>query len=223
VTFTDNHDGTATIAGTPTVAGAFPITVKASNGASTDATQSFTLTVTAPPKITSANTATFTSNIAGQSFTVTTAAGYPAATTITETGALPSGVTFTDNGNGTATIAGTPTVSTSTNYVLTIKASNGTSPDATQSFTLKVTKAVTRFATSTNSTPEPGSLQGSVPLKAAAVGAPTTSLTSFLPATSRHPQRAAAHTTGSSAAKPSGTAVPIGPAGSRTAITASLD
>jgi hypothetical protein len=140
VTFTDNHNGTATIAGTPTVAGAFPITIKASNGASTDATQSFTLTVNAPPAITSANTATFTSNLAGQTFTVTTAAGYPTATTLTETGALPAGVTFTDNHNGTATIAGTPSVTTSTNYPIVIKASNGISPDATQNFTLKVTK-----------------------------------------------------------------------------------
>ena len=39
------------------------------------------------------------------SFTVTTT-GAPAAA-LTETGALPSGITFTDNGNGTATIAGT--------------------------------------------------------------------------------------------------------------------
>ena len=28
--------------------------------------------------------------------------------TLSETGALPSGVTFIDNGNGTATLAGTP-------------------------------------------------------------------------------------------------------------------
>ena len=140
VTFTDNGNGTATLAGTPTVAGAFTITIKASNGASTDATQSFTLTVNAPPVITSANTATFTSNLAGQSFTVTTTAGFPTATTITETGALPSGMTFTDNHNGTATIAGTPTVTASTNYPLVIKASNGIAPNASQNFTLKVTK-----------------------------------------------------------------------------------
>jgi hypothetical protein len=138
VSFTDNHNGTATIAGTPTVAGAFTITITASNGASTNATQTFTLTVNAPPTITSANTVTFTSHIAN-SFTVTTTAGYPTATTITETGALPAGVTFTDNHNGTATIAGTPTQTTSTNYALTIKASNGIAPDATQAFTLKVT------------------------------------------------------------------------------------
>jgi hypothetical protein len=146
VTFTDNGDGTATVAGTSTVAGAYTITVRASNGASTDATQSFTLTVNAPPTITSANTARFTSNVAGQTFTVTTTAGFPTATTLTETGALPAGMTFNDNHNGTATIAGTASVSASTNYPIVIKASNGISPDASQNFTLTVYKATQTIA-----------------------------------------------------------------------------
>ena len=33
---------------------------------------------------------------------MTTSAGFPVATTVTKTGALPEGVTFTDNGDGTA-------------------------------------------------------------------------------------------------------------------------
>ena len=73
-----------------------------------DATQSFTLTVNQAtrPAITSATSTTFTVGTAG-SFTVTTT-GFPTPT-LSETGALPSGVTFTDNGNGTATLSGTPT------------------------------------------------------------------------------------------------------------------
>ena len=49
MTFTDNGDGTATLAGTPATgpAGRYPITITATNGVSPDATQSFTLTVTA--------------------------------------------------------------------------------------------------------------------------------------------------------------------------------
>ncbi len=141
VSFTDNHDGTATIAGTPTAAGCLPDHHQGQQrGQHRRDARRFTLTVNAPPVITSANTATFTSDLAGQSFTVTTTAGYPTATTITETGALPAGMTFTDNHNGTATIAGTPSVTTSTNYPIVIKASNGIAPDASQSFTLKVTK-----------------------------------------------------------------------------------
>ena len=56
---------------------------------------------------------------------------------LTESGTLPSGVSFTDNGNGTATIAGTPANGTQGSYPLTITASNGLTP-ATQTFTLTV-------------------------------------------------------------------------------------
>ena len=109
VTFTDNGDGTATLGGTPGTnsGGSYPFSIIASNGIAPNSAQGFTLTVTAPPTFTSASYAAFTIGSAG-SFTVTTAAGTPTATTITETGALPSGVTFTDNGDGTATLAGTP-------------------------------------------------------------------------------------------------------------------
>ncbi len=68
-----------------------------------------TLNENVAPTITSASSAT---SIVGApfSFTVTTT-GEPTAT-LTETGALPTGITFTDNGNGTATIAGTAASST---------------------------------------------------------------------------------------------------------------
>ena len=36
-----------------------------------------------------------------------TTTGFPTPT-VSESGALPGGVTFTDNGNGTATLSGTP-------------------------------------------------------------------------------------------------------------------
>ena len=137
VTFTDNGDGTATLAGTPTVTGAFPITITAGNGQSTDASQSFTLTVTQPPTISSAAEATF--SIAGtNSFTVTTTAGHPTATTLSASGTLPSGVAFIDNGDGTATLAGTPVNGSSGSYPLTVTAANDAGP-SDQSFTLTVT------------------------------------------------------------------------------------
>ena len=107
VTFTDNGNGTATLAGTPAAGtgGSYPITLSATNGVSPDASQSFTLTVNQAPSITSGSSTTFTDGHAG-SFTVTTT-GFPKPS-LSETGALPSGVTFVDNGNGTATLAGTP-------------------------------------------------------------------------------------------------------------------
>ncbi len=143
VTLTDNGDGTATLAGTPAAStdGSYPITITASNGVSPDATQSFTLTVNkAPtaPAITSPDNTGLTVGTAG-TFTVTST-GYPVAA-LTESGTLPSGVTLTDNGDGTATLAGTPASGSQGSYPITITASNGVSPDATQTFTLTVTPA----------------------------------------------------------------------------------
>ena len=50
-------------------------------------------------------------------------------------------MTFVDNGDGTATLAGTPAAGTGGTYALTITAANGVLPDATQSFTLTVDQA----------------------------------------------------------------------------------
>ncbi len=137
VTFVDNGDGTATLAGTPAAgsSGSYPITITASNGVSPEASQSFVLTVDGPPAITSGDATTFTEGSSG-TFTVTTS-GLPDAA-LSESGDLPAGVTFTDNGDGTATLTGTPAVGTQGSYPVTISASNGFSPDASQSFVLTV-------------------------------------------------------------------------------------
>ena len=138
VSFTDNGDGTATLAGTPAAGstGSYPITIKATNAVSS-ATQSFTLTVNKPPAITSADHTTLTAGSAGN-FTVTTS-GNPAPG-LSQTGTLPAGISFVDNGNGTATLAGTPSAGTGGSYPLTIKATNSVST-ASQSFTLTVNQA----------------------------------------------------------------------------------
>ncbi len=143
VTFTDNGNGTATLAGTPSTSGTFTLTLKATNVVSS-ANQTFTLTVNTAPVITSANNATFTVGSLG-SFTVTTT-GTPAPS-ITETGSLPNGVTFTDNLNGTATLGGTPASGTGGRYNLTFTAHNGAGTDATQTFTLTVNQAPLIFST----------------------------------------------------------------------------
>ena len=87
----------------------------------------------AAPAITSASSTTFTEGSAG-SFTVTSTGNPHAA--LSETGTLPAGVSFADNGDGTATLSGTPTVSGT--YPFTITANNGVGSPATQSFTLTV-------------------------------------------------------------------------------------
>ena len=124
MTFVDNRDGTATLAGTPDAGtgGTYALTITAANGVVPDATQSFTLTVDGSPAITSADRHDVPVGIAG-TFTVTTT-GFPTSA-LSETGALPSGVTFVDNGDGTATLAGTPDAGTGGTYALTITAANG--------------------------------------------------------------------------------------------------
>ena len=139
ITFTDNDNGTATINGVPkaTDGGNYTVTITAKNNQGT-VTQAFTLVVDEAPIITSKASATFTAGDTG-TFTVTTD-GFPAAT-LTEShlagypAGLPAGVTFTDNGNGTATISGIPTADGSYPIVLTATNAFGS---ASESFTLKV-------------------------------------------------------------------------------------
>ena len=152
VNFVDNADGTGTLSGTPApgTGGPYAITFTAANGIAPDAVQNFTLAVNQAPAITSGSATTFTVGTSG-SFTVSTT-GFPtgASMVISETGALPTGVTFVNNGNGTATLSGPPAAGTSGSYPITITANNGIAPNATQNFTLNVVAAPT--FTSVNAT-----------------------------------------------------------------------
>src|SRR5207248_957183 len=111
------------------------LTFTASNGVGTPATQNFTLTVNAAHALTSAASTTF---VAGTPGSLTVAASGSPTPTLTESGALPAGVTFVNNGNGTATLSGSPAAATQGTYALTLTAANGVTPNATQAFTLTV-------------------------------------------------------------------------------------
>ena len=119
----------------PGTGGKYPINLTASDGAFTDTTQAFTLVVEGPPIITSSEVATFTVGQPG-AFTVTSM-GVPTPG-LSEIGSLPTGVTFTDNGNGTATLAGTPGPGTDGAYAIATIAVNGTNPPAIATLTLTV-------------------------------------------------------------------------------------
>jgi hypothetical protein len=140
VKFVDNGDGTATLSGRPGIGlglvGDYALTFTASNGVAPAATQNFTLTITRPPLITSVNNATFVVGTAN-TFTVKTRNTVPKST-LSLTGTLPGGVTFTPLANGTATLSGTPGAGSEGVYYLTITATNGTLPNAVQLFTLTV-------------------------------------------------------------------------------------
>jgi hypothetical protein len=142
VSFTDNGDGMATLAGSPAAGttGTYHFSITASNGVGSDFTQHFTLTVNQPeaPAIMTGNSTVFTVDQVG-SFTVR-ATGSPTPT-LSESGALPSGVTFTDNSDGTATLGGTPVAGTKGTYQFSITAHNGVGSDFVQSFMLTVNQS----------------------------------------------------------------------------------
>ena len=138
--FVDNGDGTAVIQGIPDAgtAGDYDLLITADNGVNPNNSQNFSLHVAqgpVSPDITSPNNATFSVG-SGSTFTVTST-GNPTAA-IGESGSLPSGITFIDNGDGTATISGTPSVGSGGNYNITLTAFNGINPNSNQNFTLSV-------------------------------------------------------------------------------------
>jgi hypothetical protein len=144
LTFTDLGNGTATISGTPgagTGTGGIVIiaeqTLSATN-ISGATSQKVSVRVRPPLTITSPASTTFGIGVSN-SFTVRTTGGPQ---TITVDGSRPANVTFIDNGNGTATLAGMPPLSARGTYPLTLTA---TADDTatTQSFSLDVQSKLT--------------------------------------------------------------------------------
>jgi hypothetical protein len=135
LTFHDHANGSATISGTPTVGGVYDLVLKAQTSAKPITRQDFVLTVTEPPAITSIASATFTIG-AQNSYTVTTG-GYPTATLL-EKLPLPAGLTFHDNGNGTATLSGDPAPETIGTIALKFRAKDAPLAPAMQPFTLTI-------------------------------------------------------------------------------------
>ena len=140
VTFTDNGNGTGTLAGTPgaNTGGVHSIAVKATNEAGSD-TRTFTLTINQAPALAGPAGATYTVGQPGGPTTFTST-GHPTPA-LSSAGILPTGVGFADNGDGTGAYAGTPGSGTGGLYNTTVKAANGSGPDATAPFTLTVNEA----------------------------------------------------------------------------------
>ena len=162
--------GSGVLSGTPTVApGLYFFKVHASDNSISKLSgdQTFSLAVDAPPSITSPDAATFTEGQYG-TFTVATA-GFPYPTLTLGTSpsgefvlvtVLPTGLTFTDNGNGTATLAGTPDIGNlsgaSQAFTEYFSASNGIQPDYTQDFTLTIDQAPQATTQPANQTVDAG-------------------------------------------------------------------
>ncbi len=124
------------ITGAPLTAGTFTGTITAANGTLPNATQSFSIVISA---------ATVAPTITSAAPTATGTVGTPYNFTVTATGTapikftasgLPTGLTISSAG----AITGTPT--TAGTFTGTITAANGTLPNATQSFSIVIKKAV---------------------------------------------------------------------------------
>ena len=172
ISFTAGTGGTAKLSGTASNADtgrnfAMTFTVTNSAGAST---QNFTLTINSVPTFNSTTSATAVAGVPF-SFLVTTA-GSPTPA-ITPTGLLPTGITFTPNPNGTATLAGVAsTQQAGQHFALTFTAINSAGV-ATQQFSLAVAR-VPQFASLDSASAVSG-----VPFTftAASVGSPTPAVT----------------------------------------------
>jgi streptogramin lyase len=142
VKFTDNGDGTATLSGTPSgaAAGIYPLIFTAKNSAGTDI-QDFTLTITKIPVFNAILTKSLTA-VVGTAFSMTvTTSAYDTAQ-LAESGTLPAGLSFRDNGGGTATISGTPSAGSGGAYPVTEIATNSHGTTS-KSFTLSVVEPPT--------------------------------------------------------------------------------
>lgn len=134
---TSTGAGTARLTGTPAdgTGGVHAVTVTADNGIESPASQPVVVTVNEAPELFGAAAVRFVAGTAGS--TDFTSDGFPQAS-LTVVGGLPSGVSFVDNGNGTATLSGTAAVSAVGTYQLTVRASNGVDPTATLAVTLVI-------------------------------------------------------------------------------------
>jgi len=136
---TDNGDGTGTLSGTPTNSevGTHNVTLRVNDG-TVDVDQSFTITVNnvndAPTFTSTAGTSV--NEDALYSYSITTNDVDGNSLTITAP-TKPAWLTLTDNGNGTATLSGTPTNSEVGSHNVILRVNDGT-VDVDQSFTLSV-------------------------------------------------------------------------------------
>ena len=132
-------NGTATLTGTPGIGQAgLNVSLTAKDSAGTTATDSFTIAVLStnarPPVFSSTP---LTQAREGVPYLYSIAASDPDGETPTMTlSGLPAGFTFTDNGNGTAALSGTPVQGQVGTFPLTLTARDSGGNAATQIFAI---------------------------------------------------------------------------------------
>lgn len=127
VSLTNNGNGTATLSGTPSISGIYRVNLSVSDGSYT-AFQPFTLTVlpaagnSAPTITTTALPVATTEVTYNATLEATDADRHPL---VFSMAAKPVWLTFTDNGNGTATLSGTPSLGSHGTFDLSFSVSDG--------------------------------------------------------------------------------------------------
>ena len=144
VSLVDTGGGVGLLSGTPGArsGGVYGLELSAANGLPPPAAQTFRLTVDEAPAITSRASESFAAGVPGS--LLLTAVGFPVPS-IGLSGRLPHGLSFVANpGEATAIIFGAPTSKAIGKHKLTVTASNGVSPPASQTLTLTIRRVRTR-------------------------------------------------------------------------------
>ena len=142
LTFTDHGDGTATITGIPAEAqlGNHQVIIDVTDAAGAKATQNFNIEVleaNEPPVFTSTPVETAKEEILYEY--MITAEDPDAGDVLTiSAGQLPSWLSLTDNGGGSATLSGTPQPGDATTIQITLTVTDKAGEQAVQQFTLTV-------------------------------------------------------------------------------------
>ena len=143
LSITDNGDGTATLSGIPLNedVGSHVVTVTATDSGSATATETFTIVVTDTNDAPTIDSTHITSATEDALYTYTITAtdpdGNEQAVYTYDATTNPDWLSFTDNGDGTATLTGTPDNSDVGDHTVSFSVSDGTATD-TASFTITV-------------------------------------------------------------------------------------
>ncbi len=141
---TDNGNGTASLSGTPGSAeiGSHAVTLKVADAAGAFVEQSFAISVDNVNDAPTFTSSPVTTTSGGQPYNYVVGAADPdAGDSLTFSGTYPTWLNLTDNGNGTATLSGTPGNGDSGDYPIELVAADAAGLTAVQTYSLSVASA----------------------------------------------------------------------------------
>jgi hypothetical protein len=144
LTLTDNLNGTATLVGTPTDAelGDHEVVLDVTDANGLTAQQPFTVSVAAAATVPVFGSTPVTGVEAGSAYEYAIVVTDPEGDALTITApVLPAWLALTDNGDGTATLAGTPAAEHVGDHAVELLATDATAAFAPQAFTITVSEA----------------------------------------------------------------------------------